>query len=344
MSILFVTHPRYLEHDLAQHPEHAGRIRAVWRAMEDSGAAAVVQSLEAPLADLPTLRAVHADDYLELLRSLEGFNRTVRLDPDTYANPISYEIARLSAGGVVRAVDGVLSGESASSLAVVRPPGHHALPQRAMGFCLLGNVAIAARHAQRMYGLERLLIVDYDVHHGNGTEAVFYDDPGVLFISTHQVNIFPGTGAVRDTGKGRGEGFTINIPMPGGCGDSSYASVFDEIVEPAARRFQPQMILVSVGHDAHWADPLASMQLSLRGYADLASRLHALAGELCGGKIAFVMEGGYHLDALGYGIANIALLLAGRPVHDPLGAPPQAFREPDISRLIAEVRRVHRLT
>ncbi|MBK8027835.1 MAG: histone deacetylase [Chloroflexi bacterium] len=343
MSILYVTHPRCVEHDAPQHPEHAGRIRAVWQHMEQSGLKEIVKA-EAPLVDEESLRSVHTEDYLRLLRTLDSLDRTVRLDADTYANPISYEIARIAAGGVVHAVDSVLRETCESSIAVVRPPGHHAMPGRAMGFCLLNNVAVAARHAQRAHGLERVLIVDYDVHHGNGTEAIFYDDPSVLFISTHQAHIYPGTGAIGDVGTGKGTGFTLNIPMPGGCGDRNYGQVFDEIILPAARRFQPQMILVSVGHDAHWADPLAGMALTLEGYASLAQRMITLADELCGGKIAFVMEGGYNLDALANGMVNIARLLTGRAPTDPLGPPVGARREPDLSSLIAEIRQVHKLT
>ncbi|MDZ4768690.1 MAG: histone deacetylase [Chloroflexota bacterium] len=343
MTTAYITHPRYVEHDMAQHPEHAGRIRAVWRAIEESGVAPLLHAIEAPFASDDAIRALHSDDYLKTLARLETFDSTVRLDPDTYATPTSYTIARLSAGGVVRAVDAILSGEAANALAVVRPPGHHALANRAMGFCLLGNIAIAARHAQRAHGLERVMIVDYDVHHGNGTEAMFYDDPSVLFISSHQYNLFPHSGAVGDTGSGSGVGTTINIPLPGGCGDAVYRAIFDAIVVPAAARFKPEIILVSVGHDAHWTDPLALMRLTLQGYADLAQQLIDLATTLCGGRIAFVMEGGYNLDALAYGMTNVARLLVGQPVSDPLGAPPDRAAEPDMGALIASVRAVHGL-
>lgn len=343
MSTIYVTHPRYVEHDMPQHPEHAGRIRAVWQVMESSGLLATLKPAEAPLlAEAPILK-LHAEEYIQLLRKLEQFQRTVRLDADTYACPTSYEIARYSAGGVVHAVDAVMKGDADNGLAAVRPPGHHAVADRAMGFCLLGNIAIAARYAQQTYGIERVLIVDYDVHHGNGTEAMFYDDPSVLFVSTHQERLYPLTGAVRDVGIGAGEGATLNIPMPGGCGDENYARVFDEIILPAARRFQPQLILVSVGHDAHWTDPLALMRLSLDGYAALAQKMIDLAAELCGGKVVFVMEGGYNLDALANGMTNIARLLVGHAPQDPLGAPPDRQKEPDITRLIEQVRVTHRL-
>lgn len=343
MSTSYVTHPRYVEHDIALQPEHAGRIRAVWRAIEQAGLLPRLNLVEAPFLDEEAILDVHTQDYIKLLRTLETFDHSVRLDADTYANPVSYDIARYSAGGVVKAVDLVLRGEADNVLAAVRPPGHHAVAHRAMGFCLLANVALAARHAQRQFQVERILIVDYDVHHGNGTEAIFYNDPGVLFISTHQEGIYPGTGAVRDVGRGAGVGYTINIPMPAGCGDASYLRVFDEIVIPAARRYQPQLVLVSAGFDAHWTDPLAWMRLTLDGYATLAKKVYDVAQECCDGKIAYVMEGGYNLDALANGMANLARLLVGDSTSDSIGEPTDRHSEPDISRRIAEVRQVHAL-
>jgi acetoin utilization deacetylase AcuC-like enzyme len=343
MTTAYITHPRYVEHDMPLHPEHAGRVEVVWNLMRTSGVIDRLHVLDAPEASDDAIRAVHSPSYLYTLEQLALFQHTVRLDPDTYANPDSYIIARLSAGGVVRAVEAVLSGEAHNALAVVRPPGHHAEANRAMGFCLLSNVAIAARAARDTWGVKRVLIVDYDVHHGNGTQAIFYDDPSVLFISSHQHNLFPGTGAIDDAGVGAGEGTTINIPLPGGCGDAQYRALFDAIITPAARRYQPELILVSVGHDAHWTDPLAAMRLTLHGYADLAAHMIALANELCGGRIAFVMEGGYNLGALAHGMVNIARLLIGDTAQDPLGTPRDGVREADISQVIERVRARHGL-
>ncbi|MBE0691253.1 MAG: histone deacetylase [Anaerolineae bacterium] len=350
MTTLYATHPRYTEHDLESHPEHAGRIRAIWRALDDSGLSQRMQrAVPEPVTDAQILYA-HTPDYLDLLRKSATLTHTVRFDPDTYCNPTSFEIARLSAGGVVSAVDAVLRGDAANGLAAVRPPGHHAVPGRAMGFCLLGNVAIGARQAQRVHGVERVLIVDIDVHHGNGTEAIFYDDPSVLFVSTHQsvsafgTPFYPGTGAIGDTGVGGGVGATINIPLPPGHGDDSYAALFDRVIAPAARRFKPEFMLVSVGFDAHWVDPLAGMRLSLAGYAHLSRALKDLAHELCGGRIVFVVEGGYNLDALSNGVANVARILLDDPeIVDPLGPPDDGLREPDIEPLIAQLRELHEL-
>lgn len=263
MTTVYTTHPRYVDHDLPGHSEHAGRIRAVWQRLDDSGLSARMQAQEAQEVSSDLILAVHAPEYLDLLQRVSVMGRTMLLDADTYAGPDSLEIARLAAGGVVGAVDAVLAGRADNGLAAVRPPGHHAMPDHGMGFCLLGNIAIAARFAQQQYGIERVLIVDYDVHHGNGTEAMFYDDPSVLFISTHQYPLYPGTGAVTDIGAGDGAGYTINIPLPGGCGDGNYAAVFEQIVWQAAERFAPELILVSAGFDAHWSDPLAGMSLTL---------------------------------------------------------------------------------
>lgn len=343
MRTIYVTHPRCADHDSPGHPEHAGRIRAVWRRLDETGLTARMNAVEAETVDVDLLLTVHTSAYLELLNRLPGYGRTVHLDTDTYANPHSYEIARLAAGGTVGAVDAIMRGDADNGLVVVRPPGHHAMPDHGMGFCLLNNVAIAARYAQQQYGIERVLIVDYDVHHGNGTEAMFFDDPSVLFISTHQSPLYPGSGALEDLGAGAGRGYTVNIPLPAGHGDATYSLIFDEVVWKLAQRFQPQLILVSAGFDAHWVDPLAAMQLSLTGYAHLSAELVRMAQTLCGGKIAFVLEGGYNLDSLSYGVANVARVLLGDAPVDPLGAAPSPRDPSAIQPLIDNLRRIHHL-
>lgn len=343
MTTVYSTHARFVDHDLPGHVEHAGRIRAVWQRLNESRLTARMQTIEAAEVDTDLILAVHTAGYLDTLQRVSIMGRTMLLDADTYTGPDSLEIARLSAGGAVAAVDAVLAGRADNGLAAIRPPGHHAMPDHGMGFCLLGNIAVAARYAQRQHSVERVLIVDYDVHHGNGTEAMFYDDPSVLFISTHQYPLYPGTGAVTDIGRGRGEGYTINIPMPAGCGDGNYADVFDQIVWHAAERFAPQLILVSAGFDAHWNDPLARMDLTLTGYAHLTRELIRMAARFCDGKIVFVMEGGYDLDALGFGMSNIAKLLLGDEPVDSLGASLRAGSEPDIAPLLAMVKKLHKL-
>ena len=341
MTTAFVTHPRYVEHHLPEHPEHAGRIRAVWKRIEEDSDLALLQRIEARPATREEVLLVHDADYFALLDRTSRMAVTARLDPDTYANPVSFEIALLAAGGAITAVDHILSGMADNALAVVRPPGHHAIAGRGMGFCLFNNAAVAARYAQKAHGIGRIAIVDYDVHHGNGTNDIFYADPSVLFISLHQYPLYPMQGLADETGAGAGKGATINVPLPAGCGDAAYARAFSEVVEPALARFQPELLIVSAGHDAHWMDPLAGMNLSLAGIADLNIRLNRMATEL-DSRIVYVMEGGYNLDALGYGWRNIARQLLGLAPDDPLGPAP-ASHEPDLSALLNRLAVLHRL-
>jgi acetoin utilization deacetylase AcuC-like enzyme len=227
-----------------------------------------------------------------------------------------------------------------SSFALIRPPGHHALPGHAKGFCLFNNVALAARHAQQR-GLSRIMIVDFDVHHGNGTQEAFYSDPSVLFISTHQWGIYPGTGRADEVGAGAGRGYTVNVPLTAGAGDTTFGRIAADILWPAADRFQPELLLVSAGYDAHWRDPLAGLQLSCAGYHALAGQLAAIAKRHCGGKIVFVLEGGYDLPALSHGVANTIRGALGLPVDDPLGPAPRP--ESEAGRILDQVRQLHGL-
>ena len=343
MTTIYATHPRYAEHDYPGHPENAERIRAIWRGLDESGLSTRMRPLEAQAVDTEYVLAVHTPAYLEMLRRINATTRTTFLDADTYAGPDALTIALLSAGGAVGAVDEVLSGSADNGLAAIRPPGHHAMPSRAMGFCLLGNAAIATRYAQRKFGIERVMIVDYDVHHGNGTEAMFYDDPSVLYVSTHQYPFYPATGAVTDVGTGAGEGYTINVPLPAGSGDANYAKVFEQIIWPAAERFAPQLMLVSLGFDAYWDDPLAGMRLTLSGYSHLAGEVVQMAHRLCDGKVVFLLEGGYNPDALRYGMSNVARLLLGDPPTDPLGSPSDSRPDPGIANLVAQIQELHQL-
>lgn len=344
MTTAYVTHPRYVEHDLPEHVEHAERIRAVWAQLKTDGLLPRLRSIEAQPVDDESLLAVHTPDYLDLLERISQQERMVGLGPDTYVAPVSYEIARLAAGGVINAVEEVAAKRADNAMAMVRPPGHHALAHRGMGFCLLGNVAIAARYAQRRLGLNRILILDDDVHHGNGTEAIFYDDPSVMFVSTHLSPHYPYTGAFEDTGRGAGRGYTMNIPLPFGHGDASFAALTEQIIWKAAERFKPDLILVSTGYDAHWADPLGGLKLSLTGFVQISREFVKMADKLCGGKIVFVMEGGYDLDVLGHGWANIArVLLDDDFISDPFGAADQRRGAPDIAPIIARVREIHGL-
>jgi acetoin utilization deacetylase AcuC-like enzyme len=213
-----------------------------------------------------------------------------------------------------------------------------------MGFCLFNNIAIAARYAQRKFALERVLIVDFDVHHGNGTQDAFYGDPSVLYFSTHQYPFYPGTGSLFETGGGEGKGYTVNVPLPAGCGDEEYWKVFDEVLLPIARRFQPQLMLVSAGYDAHWTDSIAMMGLTLTGYGQMAATLKALAEENCQGRLVFALEGGYHTRALAASVrATLDVLLDNPPAPDPLGSPGSRMAARDIEATLRELKLVHGL-
>lgn len=344
MTTVYVTHSRYVEHDIPGHPERPDRVRAVWQQLDRGGLSQRMKRMDAISVIDDLILTVHTPAYLDLLKWLPSQSQAIQFDSDTYATPVSAEIARLAAGGVVTAVDSVMSGQAHNGLAVIRPPGHHALSYRGMGFCILGNVPIAARYAQLAFGIERVMIVDFDVHHGNGTQDMFYDDPSVLFISTHQAPFYPGTGALDERGESAGEGYTINVPLRAGHSDASYKAIYEHIVWPAARRFKPELILVSAGFDAHWKDPLASTFLSLEGYSLLTHELCRMADELCHGRIVFALEGGYDTNVIAHGVRNIALALLGEDeISDPFGKSVPPSGEPDITPLIEQIRKLHGL-
>jgi acetoin utilization deacetylase AcuC-like enzyme len=343
MASGYVYDPVYLEHDLRGHPENQQRLRTILRVLEEQRMLPRLVSIPAEAVTMERLTRCHDPRYVEHVRDMarQGGGH---LDMDTYVRPASYDAALLAAGGLVEATRAVLDGEVDNAFALVRPPGHHALRARGMGFCLFNNVAVAARYALSERGLDRVLIVDFDVHHGNGTQDEFEADPSVIYISTHQYPHYPGTGYFSETGTGPGQGSVVNVPLGGGVGDEGFARIFDEIVSPVAWRFQPQLILVSAGYDAHWDDPLAYMQLSIGGYTAIARALEDLAGELCDGRLVFTLEGGYHLEALAYSVLNtFGVLLDGGDwqLVDPLG--PSPGREQPVDDVIARLREAHGL-
>ncbi len=343
MATGYVYDPIYLEHDLRGHPENAQRLKAILRALDEYGIRQRLVSMPAVPISMERLERCHTRSYVGQVQRMAQRGGG-HLDADTYVRPASYDAALMAAGGLVEATRAVLDGDVDNAFALVRPPGHHALRSRGMGFCLFNNVAVAARYALAEHGLERVLIVDFDVHHGNGTQAEFEADPAVLYISTHQYPHYPGTGYFDERGTGAGEGSVVNVPLGGGVGDGGFRRLLDEIIGPVAWRFQPQLILVSAGYDAHWDDPLAYMQLSVGGYAAIARSLKELAGELCAGRMVFTLEGGYHLEALAYSVLNTFALLLDDPdweLVDPLGPSPRSERP--IDDVIARVKRVHGL-
>lgn len=282
----------------AGHPESPNRLRAIMQQLEQSGTLARVTRIEPRKAEEEWITQVHTPSYVASLNRHAPTTGRVSLDPDTSMSPGSLQAAYLAAGGALAGVDAIMAGQVDQVFCAVRPPGHHAEAGRAMGFCLLNNVAIAARYAQKKYELSRVLIVDWDVHHGNGTQHSFEDDPSVLFFSTHQYPHYPGTGREDERGQGAGEGFTINVPMEAGESDDEYRAVFDKALVPAADAFKPEFVIISAGFDAHKDDPLASMGLTEAGYADLTGIVAGIAQRHAKGRILSSLEGGYNLTAL----------------------------------------------
>ncbi len=325
MTVAIVTSPAYLKHDFDDHPENAERLRAIASALDSPalGLREFLQAFDPQPATRAQIAYAHTPAYVDALERVMDQAPGYIDSAPTYIVPDSFSVACLAAGGALRAVDAVCTGEARAAFALVRPPGHHAVADQPMGFCLFNNIAIAARHAQRQHGLDRVLIVDFDVHHGNGTQDILYDDPSILFVSTHQAGIYPGTGALTETGTGPGAGYNVNLPLPAHAGDASFARLTDEVIVSLADRFQPNLILVSAGFDAHWLDPLASLQLTLSGYARLTRQLASLADRHCQGRLAFILEGGYHLAALSGGVTTVLRTLLGE--HDvpiPSAQPP----------------------
>jgi len=342
MSTVLIYDPLYLAHDTSGHPENSRRLTTALAVLEREGLLERLARPAARDATLAEIEAIHEPEYIRHVHRVAERGGGW-LDGDTYVVSASYEAALRAAGGLLTAVEQVLSGTAANAFALVRPPGHHALAGRGMGFCLFNNVAIAARYAQATYGLERVMIVDYDVHHGNGTQDVFYRDPSVLYLSTHQYPHYPGTGYFSEIGEGPGAGYTVNVPLRVGVGDAGFAAICAEIIAPVARRFQPELLLVSAGFDAHWSDPLAGLALSIAGgYFPLAQCLVRLADELCQGRLVYTLEGGYELEAAGYSIAaTFRALLGDTQATDPLGPSPRPERPVD--DIIQTVKRTHNL-
>jgi len=295
----FVSHPAFLDHEMGPgHPESPDRLRVIRSHLQSTKTLDRLILLEPQPASKDWIAQVHSTSYIDHLESRAPKSGYVRLDADTTMSPGTLTAAYLAAGGSIKAVDAVMDHQVDQVFCAVRPPGHHAETNQAMGFCFFNNVAIAARYAQKHHGLKRVLIVDWDVHHGNGTQHTFEEDPSVLFFSTHQYPHYPGTGQASENGRGKGKGLTVNVPLSGGQGDDEYREVFHKVLVPAAEAFKPDLVLISAGFDAHRDDPLASMNLTEEGYASLTKIVTGIAKRHASGRVISCLEGGYNLRGL----------------------------------------------
>ncbi|MDW7649875.1 MAG: histone deacetylase [Bacillota bacterium] len=337
-----VYHPDFFIHTKDSHPEKKERLQAILSLLKQENLFSRLQQLAPAPASVGDVARVHTRQHIEFIRTLCEQHKGY-LDIDTYLTPQSYDVALLSAGAALAAMRSVMNGKLDICFALGRPPGHHAEPHKGMGFCLFNNGAIAAKAAQEEFGLSRILYIDWDVHHGNGTQKAFYHDPGLLFASVHQSPAFPGTGPLHETGAGEGEGYNVNIPLPPGCGDREYARVFREVIRPLADRYKPELILVSAGQDTYHDDPLAGMRVSFDGFADMARQVRDLAKDHCDGKVVLFLEGGYHLRGQAEAVVTILSEMGewGRPVRNEPSESDPLYDDPD--RVIEEVIRMHKL-
>lgn len=349
-------------HNQESHPESHFRVPAILTSLQQMKLTSkfrgsdVIELQNFEPASTDDIASVHARAYVSGLekvmdQALEKGLIVVDGSGPTYATSTTFQESIVAAGAGLALVDSVVAAskimkDPPTGFALIRPPGHHAIPKGPMGFCIFGNVAIAARHAQRVHGLKRVFIIDFDVHHGNGTNDAFYDDPDVFFLSFHQDGSYPGTGKFDEVGAGDGEGTTLNLPLPGGSGDTAIRSVFDEVVVPCAQRFKPDIILVSAGYDGHVLDPLANLQLTTGTYYMLASSIKQLAKDLCGGRCVFFLEGGYNLKSLSYSVADtFRALLGDKSLASEFDNPNILYEEPTkkIKQAIQRIKCVHSL-
>jgi acetoin utilization deacetylase AcuC-like enzyme len=311
-----VLDPRYANHCTGPGcPECPGRVTALYAMLQEPDLRGNFQDITPRPAAKEELLMVHSPEYIRCLEDTQGKACTY-LDPDTQASPFSHEAALLAAGGLCRAIELVQTGELDNAMALVRPPGHHAERSKAKGFCLYNNIAVGARYAQHRLGLGRILVLDWDLHHGNGTQHCFEDDPSVLFFSIHQSASYPGSGRFSEIGKGRGKGRTVNVPLRAGCGDAEYVGILEKILRPMALEFEPELILVSAGFDIHYKDPLGGMRVTPEGFAGMTCSVLTTADQCCAGKVVLTLEGGYDLEALKDSVKAVLRELSGLQTTD----------------------------
>jgi acetoin utilization deacetylase AcuC-like enzyme len=290
--------PFYQEHLTGEyHPESPKRLEVLYNMLKDDDISGKFLEIKPRYCDRKDLEMIHHPDYISMVERTSGMPR-YSLDPDTQTSPYSYKVAKLAVGGVFEAIDYVIGGKCKNAFAMIRPPGHHAEASRAMGFCLFNNIALGARYAQNYHSIKRVLIIDWDLHHGNGTQKAFYDDPSILYFSTHQYPYYPGSGHYKEIGKGKGTGYTINIPLGTGNGNSEYIEIFKKLIFPISVSFNPEIVLVSAGFDIYYKDPLGGMKVTKEGFAFLTRIIMDIAERCCNGKMIVILEGGYHLEGL----------------------------------------------
>jgi acetoin utilization deacetylase AcuC-like enzyme len=309
-----VRHDMYKQH-LADYPhvESPQRLEVIYDMLDGADMAAKFVTIPPRPATREELAWVHTKSHIQRVAATDG-KPHVSLDPDTQTTPLSYQAAKLAAGGLFSLIDKIFDGTVRNGFALVRPPGHHAEQDRAMGFCLFNNVALGARYAMHTYGVKKVLIVDWDLHHGNATQNTFYDDPAVLYFSTHQFPYYPGSGNLTQVGHGEGKGFTVNVPLWPGHGDTEFFQIFKQILSPIAGAFKPELILVSAGFDTYVDDPLGGMKVTPKGYAALTHLLIDLANTHCSGKLAMTLEGGYHVAGQRESVKAVLKELAGESI------------------------------
>ncbi|KAF3440608.1 hypothetical protein FNV43_RR18892 [Rhamnella rubrinervis] len=344
-------------HNQESHPESHLRVPSIVSALNEMKLTPMFRSSEVielqnfKKASVDDIASVHSRAYVLGLEKMKvertSQNGIIHIEGSgpTYATASTFKESLTAAGAGISLIDSVVTASKKSQdppigFALIRPPGHHAIPEGPMGFCVFGNVAIAARYAQRVHGLKRVFILDFDVHHGNGTNDAFYEDPDIFFLSTHQDGSYPGTGKFHEVGQRDGEGATLNLPLPGGSGDSAMRAVFDEVIVPCAQRFKPDIILVSAGYDAHVLDPLGSLQFTTGTYYFLASNIQQLAKDLCGGRCVFFLEGGYNLQSLSHSIADSFHAFLGDPSLASKFDNPGILYEEPLKRVWEAIKRV----
>ncbi len=339
---------RYLEHRMDPgHPESPERLRVMYQMLEElfkeKETKDLFELVKPRAATREELEMNHTPKYIDLIASTAG-KPYYRLDMDTSTSAKSYEAALFAAGGLLELIKAVLEGKVKNGFAMVRPPGHHAERDRAMGFCLFNNVAVGAYYALKQFSLERILIVDWDVHHGNGTQNSFYEDPRVLYFSTHRYGFFyPGTGAANEVGKGKGEGFNVNVPLSSRANDSDYGNIFEKILRPIALEYQPQLILISAGFDTHHDDPLGGMEVTERGFARMTQILKEIAEATAQGKLAITLEGGYDVSGQSRSVRAVLKELAGlSPFRKEEALENEKQNYSRVERLINQLKEIHR--